>query len=545
MFSQLLLPITFAIASSAASASPGDLGTVQFKTSCSPSVAVDFNHSVALLYSFEYDEARDAFIAVSKKDPRCAMAKWGEAMTYFHGLWGEYNAKSGARAAKEAKRLASSNAATTAREKAYIAAISEVFSDAAVKVSQRKDNKPNAQGYSEPAHAPQVAYKDKMAEIHRLYPDDVEGTIFYALALNIVASRADKNHPELHECTALLNPLFEQFPNHPGIAHYLVHCNDNPEMAKEGLVAARKYAQIAPASAHATHMPSHIFAQLGLWDEMVASNRTSMRASEEDVQASACQKTGNTLHSMHYLIFALLQQGQLAEARKVLANAKRVPSEVPGGDKCDEDDALLVAGYAMETGEWERTREIHLESTAYSLIPGIIWMAKGVGAARTGDLTAARQAEAQLATMRDAQAKHSHHGSTDTGSEAFRLAVTAWIAHASDKKEEALTLMRQAADMQERLGGGISVFKPLREQLADMLLSEGKNKEAVEEYSAVLKNFPNRFNALYGAGTAAFAMGNENEGRQYYTSLLKMTQGDERPELVTVRKRMTEQSAKN
>jgi hypothetical protein len=545
MLSQIVLPLALALATSAANPSPGDLGTVQFKTSCSPAVTTDFDHAVALLHSFEYDEARDAFVAVSKKDQKCAMAKWGEAMTYLHGLWGEYNASGGARATQEAQKLASSNPATTAREKAYIAAISEIFSDSAMKMSEREDNKPNSQGYSEPAHAPEVAYKDKMADLHRAYPDDVEATIFYALSLDIIADRANKKHPEEHECTALLNPLFTQFPNHPGIAHYLVHCNDNPEMAEEGLPAARKYAQIAPASAHATHMPSHIFAQLGLWDEMVASNRTSIRASETDVHASPCEKTGNTLHSMYYLMFALLQQGQLAEAQKVMASARRVPGEVQGGDKCGEDDSLIMAGYIMETGEWERARDIHLEPSPYGQIPGIIWMVKGVGAARAGDMTGARQAEEQLAKMRDSQAKHSHHGSTDTGGEAYRLTVAAWIAQASGKKEEAISLMRQAADMQDRLGGSPSVFKPFREYLADMLLLDGNNKESFVNYSAVLKYHPNRFDSLYGAGTAAFAMGNESEGRQYYSKLLSLTNGDQRSELVKARKRMTGQSAKD
>ena len=172
-------------------------------------------------------------------------------------------------------------------------------------------------------------------------------------------------------------------------------------------------------------------------------------------------------------------------------------------------------------------------------------MVKGEGAARTGDPNGARLAEEQLAKMRDARAKQSHHGSTDNGAEASRLTVAAWIAQAAGKKEEAVNLMRQAADMEDRLGGSASVFKPLREQLADMLLQDGNNKEAFENYSAVLKNHPNRFDALYGAGTAAFAAGNESDGRQFYSKLIQLTSGDERPELVTARKRMTEQSAKN
>ena len=193
----------------------------------------------------------------------------------------------------------------------------------------------------------------------------------------------------------------------------------------------------------------------------------------------------------------------------------------------------------METGEWERAKGI----TPSEVLGGIIWVVKGVSAARSGDMKAAQEAESKLAAMHDAQLKHSHHGGTDTGSEAFRLAVAAWIANASGNKEEGVKLMRQAADMQDRLGGSFAIFKPLREHLADILLMDGKNKEALDEYSAVLKVLPNRFNSLYGAGSAAFAAGNESEGREYYAKLLQMSRGDERTELVAARKRMTEQSA--
>jgi tetratricopeptide (TPR) repeat protein len=248
---------------------------------------------------------------------------------------------------------------------------------------------------------------------------------------------------------------------------------------------------------------------------------------------------------MYYLMFALLQQGHLNEAQKVVSKAKLVPSEIPGGDKCGEDDSLIMAGYILETGAWERAKDIESGSSPYGMIPALVWMVKGEGAARTGDPDGAHVAEEQLAMMRDTQMKHSHQGGTDTGAEASRLTVAAWVAHAAGKKEEAVNLMRQAADMQDRLGGSASVFKPLREQLADMLLQDGENKEAFENYSAVLKSHPNRFDALFGGGTAAFAAGNESDGRQFYSKLIKLTSGDERPELVTARKRMTEQSAKN
>jgi len=540
MFATPFLYFAFPLAVSTLQSSPATLGTVNFGTSCSASVATDFNHAVALLYSFEYDEARDEFVAISKKDPKCAMAKWGEAMTYFHGLWGEYDPTGGSRAAKQARDIAARNPATTARERAFIAAISEIFSARAIKQGEREDNKPNRQGYSEPAHKPEVAYKDKMAEVHRQYPDDDEATIFYALSLNIVASRADKQHPELHECTALLNPLFQRLPNHPGIAHYLVHCNDNPEMAKDGLEAARKYAQIAPASAHATHMPSHIFAQLGLWNELVASNHASIRASEADTHARACQKTGNTLHAMYYLMFALLQEGNLQEARDVLTQAGNVTAEASDAGDCGEAVGLFVAGYLMETGDWARAKDIKFDAVPHGLDSGVMWMMKGIGAARTNDLETAKAAEAQLAKMRDSEAKHSHHASTDGLGESFRLAIAAWIAHGSGNREEGLRLIRESADMQERLGGSFSVFKPIREMVGDMLLLDGKNREALEAYSAVLASHPNRFNALYGAGSAAYSLGDAGTAHEYYSQLVKLADGNERPELESAKKRLAE-----
>jgi hypothetical protein len=540
----LLIPLglsTFSLASDNGK-SPTH-GTVNFQTSCSPEVADDFNHAVALLHSFEYDEARDVFVAVAKKDPTCAMAKWGEAMTDFHGLWGEYDAANGSKAAAAARTLAASNKETTAREKAYIEAVSELFSDAAIKASERGNNKPDVRGYSEPDRAAEEAYSSKMAQLHKAFPGDDEATIFYALSLDVTMKRTDKTHANERACTELLNPLFAKHPNHPGIAHYIIHCSDNPDMAAGGLAAARKYAQIAPASAHATHMPSHIFAQLGLWDEMIASNKASVRAAEQDPHASACEKVGHTLHAMYYLTFSLVQSGQLTEAKDVVGRAQKFAGTIPGGDKCGENGDLVLAGYILETGDWARAKELTISSTPYSLQPGVIWLAKGVAAVKTGDAATVKQAEDEFAKMRDAQVKQSHHGSPDNGGEMMRLAVAAWAALKSGNKDEALKLMKESAEMQQRLGGANSVFKPLREMLADMLLADGKPKEALAEYQAVLKTHPQRFNSTYGAGTAAYDAGDFAEARRYYGELTKFSRGNDRPELATARKRLEEQSA--
>jgi tetratricopeptide (TPR) repeat protein len=511
-------------------------GTVHFQISCKPEVQADFNNAVALLHSFEYEEARSAFVEVGKKDPQCAMVKWGEAMTYFHGLWSEYNGAEGARAAADARRLAAANPLTTKREQAYIDAISVMFSDDALKITQ----KPDSTGFSEPPREFEGRYTQKMAELHQQFPEDREATIFYALALNISAKRSDKTHADLRQCTTLLNPLFAEMPNHPGIAHYIIHCNDNPETAEEGLDAARKYAQIAPASAHATHMPSHIFAQLGLWDEMVESNFVSMRTAEGGPNANSCEKVGNALHAMSFLVVALAETGRLTEAREIVRHAMHDRLEVKGGEHCsDESRGLVLAAYVVETGEWARAKEFQPESGTGSPVTGVLWMTTGVGAAMSGDSTLAGRAEQELAQIRDARVKMPGQ-SSENASEALRLAVTGWKAQKAGQAAEAVAMLRKAADLQDRLGSNLVIFKPLREMLADLLMQQGNAAQALVEYKASLDRQPNRFQSLYGAGSAAFATGDATAGKVYFNHLLAFAKGDERRELVAVRARMTE-----
>lgn len=524
--------------SSTANLSAATLGTVHFKTSCIPAVANDFNRAVALLHSFEYDEARDVFSAVAKKDPNCAMAHWGEAMSYFHGLWGEYDHAKGTAAVAAARTVVAKNNATSAREKAYIDAISAIYTDEAAE----RTGKLGSTGYSEPWSPAEQNYADKMAALHKAYPDDDEATIFYALALNVTNKRSDKSHTNLRQCVSLLNPVFERLPNHPGVAHYIIHCSDNPDMANGALAAARKYAKIAPASAHATHMPSHIFAQLGLWDEMIDSNRASMKAAQDDANASACQKTGHTLHAMYFLTIALVQTGQVSEAGAIADRALKFPSTVPGGDKCDNATSFPLAGFIMETGDFSRVKDLEQPTDSDPIYGTVLWSTIGVGAAQTGNTKLAEQAEQALAQLRDARAKFPG-ASSDNFPEANRLMVAAWLAHQAGQREKAQTLLRQAADLQEKIGATYATFKPIREYLADMLMIDGKKKEALAEYEAVLKALPHRFNSVYGAGTAAFDSGDVQTAKKYYNELTQFAHGDERPELATARKRMDAQVA--
>ena len=275
---------------------------------------------------------------------------------------GRIQRRPGAKAAATARRIAANNLKTTDREKKYIAAISEVFSDEAIRSSVREDNKPDGSGYSQPTREAEVKYTQSMAELHRQFPDDREATIFYALALNISATRGDKTHADLKQCTALPDRLFAEMPNHPGVAHYIIHCNDNPEMAKHGLEAARKYAQIAPDSTQATHMPSHIFAQMGRWNEMVDSNRVSLRSAEKDPNAMSCEKVGNALHAMSLLVVALPQTGRMQEARSVLEQSQSIKPTAATGDRCDDDGKNeVLAAYVLETGDWKRAKELKMK----------------------------------------------------------------------------------------------------------------------------------------------------------------------------------------
>ena len=508
-------------------------GLVRFATSCDPSVADKFNNAVAVLHSFEYDEARAAFADVDRTDPTCAMAMWGEAMSYFHGLWSEYNATEGAKAVAEAKRRAADNPRTTLREKAYIAAISTIFNDEAFS----KAEQPDSSGYSHPTLDAEMQYTARMAALHDEFPDDREATIFYALALDISANRSDKTHADLRHCTALLYPLFSEMPNHPGVAHYIIHCNDNPEMASEGLGAARKYAQIAPASAHATHMPSHIFSQLGLWDEMAESNRVSLRAAEDDVQASPCERVGNTLHSMSYLVLALSEIGQMAEAHRILERARGVKASVPGAEACYDDANQVLAGYLIETGDWHWAADIKVQKDQGPSVNSLLWLAIGMASAHTGDDVQANEAEQHLATLRDSKAKML--GETpDNSMEVLRLAVAGYRSQRAGHKAQAIQDLRAAADLQDRLGTSYVTIKPTREMLADVLLLNGNSIEALVEYKAVLDQKANRFDSLYGAGTSAFALGDIPDTKKYYDQLLAMASGSERPELVNARKKL-------
>lgn len=505
-----------------------EVGSVHFVTSCSAAAGV--NRAVALLHSFQYEQARAAFTEISLHDGKCAMAQWGVAMSHYHGLWDNGDLVAGGVALHRAEAIAAANAATTSREKDYIEALAEIF---------REDGK------DKPAHA--LLFEQKMGALQAAYPNDNEAAIFHALALAITAPKTDKTYANQKKCGEILEPMFVKLPHHPGVAHYIIHCYDNPVLAEQGLNAARMYAKIAPASAHANHMPSHIFTRVGSWDESIASNT---RAAEMARVAEKTSKNGEArdqrLHALDYLEYADLQSGRVRKAKAVLEEANSLPPLSGLTLTSDYSMAAIPARYCMELSNWQGASELKVRQESVPWTQAITWMAVGVGSARVGDLKRAAQAEETLAGLRDATTKL---GNTYWANqiEVQRREVAAWITYKSGKAEDAVVAMRSAAEFEESMDKNAvtpGAVTPSREMLAQLLMEQKRPQEALVEYEAVLKIAPNRFNAVYGAASAAEAGGNATVASQYFHKLTEIAVGDERPELVAAREKVVVTSQK-
>jgi len=500
-----------------------EVGSVHFVTSCSKAVGVSFNRGVALLHSFQYEQARQAFVDIFVQYPNCAMAQWGVAMSHYHGLWDNGDVAAGRVALHKAQDVAGANAETTAREKAYIEALAEIY---------REDGKDKY------AHA--QAFEQKMGAVQAAYPEDSEAAIFHALTLAITAPKTDKTYANQRKCGEILEPIFAKQPHHPGIAHYIIHCYDNPVLAEQGLGAARMYAKIAPASAHANHMPSHLFTRVGSWDESIASNlRSAQLAAEAESTSRNGEARDQHLHAMDYLEYAYLQSGRVKQAKAVVDEMNSLPPV--GGLTLTNDYAVaaIPARYAMELGNWQEAGTLRVKRDAVDWTQGITWMAIGVGSARSGNVERAAEAEQVLASLRDTVAKENNvYWSNQV--EVQRREVAAWIAEANGKAADAITTMRSAADLEESMDKNAVTpgpVVPAREMLAGLLLKENHPQDSLAEYEAVLKISPNRFNALFGAASAADAAGNASAANRYFHKLTEVAVGDERQELVTARKK--------
>ena len=501
-----------------------EIGAVHFATSCSKREEKSLNAAVALLHSFQYEQARQRFAKIAEEDPSCAMAQWGIAMSYYHGLWDNSDLDAG-RAAL-AKALALSDARTTARENAYINALAEIY---------REDGK------DMPAHA--RAFEQKMADVQAAYPADIEAAIFHALTLAITAPKTDKTFANQRKCGEILEPIFNKLPNHPGVAHYIIHCYDNPVLAEQGLDAARAYAKIAPASAHAHHMPSHLFTRVGAWQDAIASNLHSAQlAAAVEATSTSGEARDQRLHAMDYLEYAYLQSGRVKEALDVLNEMRALPP-LPGATVTgDYATAAIPARYAVELGKWEEASKLEARAGALPWTQALTWMAVGIGSARSGHLDRAALAVKNLAVLRDESTERKNpYWSSQV--EVQRREVAAWIAEKKGNVDDALSMMRSAADLEDTMDKNAvtpGAITPAREMLAELLSLEQNPKLAVVEYESVLKLAPNRFNALYGAATSAAAAGQLDTARTYFQKLTETATGSEREELATARKKLIE-----
>src|SRR6266849_2453112 len=491
-----------------------EVGSVHFLTSCSKTVELSFDRAVALLHSFQYEQARQAFNEISTQDPSCAMAQWGVAMSHYHGLWDNGDTPAGRLALKKAAEIAAANAAITAREKSYIEALAEIY------LEDGKD-----------AAAHSRAFEKKMGEVQAAYPGDSEAAIFHALTLSITAPKTDKTFANQRRCGEILEPLFRQQPHHPGIAHYIIHCYDNPVLAEKGLPAARMYAKIAPASAHANHMPSHLFTRVGSWDESISSNLKSAHlAAAAEPDSTNGEARDQRLHALDYLEYAYLQCGRVKQAKAVVDEMNALPPVSGLTLTGDYAQAAIPTRYAIELGKWEQASALKAREGAVPWAEAITWAAIGVGSARSGNLERAAKAEQRLATLHDVTSKQNNVYWANQ-IEVQRREVAAWIAEKGGDKSDAFSKMRSEVELEESMDKHAvtpGAITPAREMLAELLMLENHPQESLTEYEAVLKVAPNRFAALYGAGNAAESSGNATVAKQYFQKLEEIAPGNER-----------------
>ncbi len=491
-----------------------EVGSVHLETSCSKAIESSFNRAVALLHSFQYEQARQAFGEISGLDPSCAMAQWGVAMSHYHGLWDNGDTAAGRAALRKAKEIAASNPRTSAREIAYIDALAEIYSG---------DGK-DMGTYSQ-------AFEKKMGEVQAAYPNDSEAAIFHALTLSITAPKTDKTFANQRRCGEILEPIFQKQPHHPGVAHYIIHCYDNPMLAEKGLPAARMYAKIAPASAHANHMPSHLFTRVGSWDESISSNLKSAHlAAAAEPDSTNGEARDQRLHALDYLEYAYLQCGRVKQAKAVVDEMNALPPVSGLTLTGDYAQAAIPTRYAIELGKWEQASALKAREGAVPWAEAITWAAIGVGSARSGNLERAAKAEQRLATLHDVTSKQNNVYWANQ-IEVQRREVAAWIAEKGGDKSDAFSKMRSAVELEESMDKHAvtpGAITPAREMLAELLMLENHPQESLTEYEAVLKVAPNRFAALYGAGNAAESSGNATVAKQYFQKLEEIAPGNER-----------------
>lgn len=517
-----------------------EFGRVEFEIS-STKEAVAFNQGVALLHSFEYDEAEKVFAGIISRDPGCAMAYWGVAMSNFHPLWAPPSGRELAKG-ERALAIAAGIGGTTQRERDYISALGVFYGS-----------------WQTVDHARRTArFEARMLRLYATYPDDKEAAIFYALAMTAAADPADKTRMKQRKAGVILLGLYPGNPDHPGIIHYIIHAYDYPELAEDALPAARRYAAVAPSSAHAVHMPSHIFTRLGLWDECIQSNMVSVSSAE--CYAKAAGNKGHwdeELHGMDYLAYAYLQKGKDSLARAEWDELGKMDAVSPANFKVAYAFAAIPARNVLERRDWAAAARLEVRPVSFSWrdFPwqeAIVHFARGMGAAHLAArgsaerwLDSARAEVMELGRIHDRLIVEKDNYKADQVLIQMQT-VQAWLAtkevtvgvgryDTSAAVETGRTMMKSAADLEDRTEKHPVTpceVIPARELLGDMLFAAGRFGEALTAYAADLTTHPNRFNGLYGAGMAAWKAGDKVRAREYFGKLVAMVdKGCDRPEI--------------
>ena len=483
------------------------LGTVHFATSCNETAQRRFDRAMRYQHSFWYTASREIYEETLKADPDCAIAYWGIALSYLnnpHSPIPTPNLPLGLAATEKAKAAG----AKTQRERDYIDAISVMYVD-----------------YDKTPHQARVqSYLKAMEALAARYPTDDEAQIFYAIALNVAASPADKTYANQLKGAAILEPILERQPQHPGVAHYLIHLYDYPPIAAKGLPPALRYAKIAPNAPHAQHMPSHIFTRVGYWKDSIAANTASVEA------AKASKETGDQLHGQDYLVYAYLQLGQDKEALGVVNDIKTARPD-PDAFAGAFSQAAAPARYMVERGDWDGAANLEVQPNKFPHVMAITHFARALGAARTGKTEAARADIAKLAEMRDRlrEAKNAYWaGQVDVQEQV----ATAWLLYVDGKQDEALKVMSTAVDAEDKTEKAPVTPGPLapaRELYGFMLLDRGMPKEALAAFEATMANEPNRFNGYVGAAKAAQALGDAAKAKAAYEKVVTLASGSDSP----------------
>ncbi len=489
------------------------LGKVTFPTSCDPKVQAEFERGVAMLHSYWFTEGGKVFDAVAKQDPNCVMAYWGYAVNLLGNSLSSPPSAKAAQMAWDALERARAVGAKTQRESDWIEALSAYYRDHD-KVS---------------LDARLLAYTKAMEQMTQRYPDDFEAWAFYALTLQASAPTTDKSYANQLKSAAILEKLFKQNPQHPGVSHYLIHAYDYPPLADKGIPAARRYAGIAPAAPHARHMPSHIYSMVGLWEESIASNR------------SALQVQGDYYHATDFMVYAHLQLAQDAKAKALIDEIHKAGRD----DLLNKENlpnlatytglAVIPARYVIERADWAGAAALPAVPSKRLMAESLIRFTRGLGMARSGDLAGAKREIEAIRGLQRAllKAKDAYWAAR---SEEQVLAVSAWVAHAEGAREQAVKLMRAAADGEDGSVKHVAMenrLYPMRELFAELLLETGQAAPALREFEAALKENPNRYRGLYGAARAAEAAGDRQKAETYYAKFVAVSAkaDTDRPEI--------------